>query len=377
MSSSGTQSAAARGRHADAAVSDVSTAVYRCPTPRPEADGTLQWDATTAVVVTLRAEGCTGLGWTYSSRAAAAVIEDELAPHIVGRSALDVAAGWSAMRRAGRNLGTRGLVMQAISAVDVAWWDLKARVLDVAVGDLLGRCRNAVPVYGSGGFTTLSDAELAEQVDVWMEAGCTAAKIKIGEADGSRPERDLDRTRRLRELADPHTELMVDANGGYTVGQARRVGAALDDLGVVWFEEPVSSDDPSGLATVRRALRCDIAAGEYAATPDDVTALLPVVDCLQLDATRCGGYTGWVRGAALAQAAHLEVSAHCAPSLHAVVAAAVPHLRHVEWFVDHARLEPKLLDGIPEVRGGALHPHAGGPGHGMTVSGGAEQWRVA
>jgi L-alanine-DL-glutamate epimerase-like enolase superfamily enzyme len=281
------------------------------------------------------------------------------------------------MRRAGRNLGTRGLVMQAISAVDVAWWDLKARVLDVAVGDLLGRCRNAVPVYGSGGFTTLSDAELAEQVDVWMEAGCTAAKIKIGEADGSRPERDLDRTRRLRELADPHTELMVDANGGYTVGQARRVGAALDDLGVVWFEEPVSSDDTAGLAAVREALACDVAAGEYAATPDDVTALLPVVDCLQLDATRCGGYTGWLRAASVAEAAHLEVSAHCAPSLHAAVAAAAPNLRHVEWFVDHARLEPQLLDGVPEVHHGAIHPAGDGVGHGMTLSGGAPQWRVA
>jgi L-alanine-DL-glutamate epimerase-like enolase superfamily enzyme len=377
MSGPSTFSAPPRGRSANPTITVVSTAVYRFPTPQPEADGTLQWDATTAVVVTLAAEGCTGTGWTYSSRAAATVVDDELAKHIVGANVLDVSAGWSAMRRAARNLGTRGLVMQAISAVDVAWWDLKARVLDAALGDLLGRCRNAVPVYGSGGFTTLTDAELAEQVDMWMEAGCGAAKIKIGEADGSRPERDLHRTRRLRELADPDTDLMVDANGGYTVGQARRVGAALDDLGVVWFEEPVSSDDPSGLSTVRHALRCDVAAGEYAATPDDVTALLPVVDCLQLDATRCGGYTGWLRGAALAQTAHLEVSAHCAPSLHAVVAAAVPHLRHVEWFVDHARLEPKLLDGIPEVRAGSLHPRADGPGHGMTVSGGAEQWRVA
>jgi L-alanine-DL-glutamate epimerase-like enolase superfamily enzyme len=358
-------------------ITDVSAAVYRFPTPEPEADGTLEWDATTAVTVTLSAEGCTGVGWTYSSRAAAAVVEDQLRPVVMGRSAIDVAAGWSAMRRAVRNLGSRGLALQAISAVDVAWWDLKARVLDVPLGDLLGRCRAEVPVYGSGGFTTLSDGRLAKQVDAWMEAGCTAAKIKIGEAAGHGLDRDLQRTRRLRELAGPRTELMVDANGGYTVGQARRVGAALDELEVVWFEEPVSSDDTAGLAHLRAALSCDVAAGEYAATPDDVTALLPVVDCLQLDATRCGGYTGWLRGASLAEAAHLEVSAHCAPSLHAVVAAAVPHLRHVEWFVDHVRLEPLLLDGIPEVHGGALHPRPDGPGHGMTVSGGAEQWRVA
>lgn len=361
----------------DSAVTDVSTAVYRFPTPEPEADGTLEWHATTAVVVSLEAGGQTGLGWTYSSRAAAAVVDDELSPHVLGRSALDVTDGWSAMRRAVRNLGSGGLAMQAVSAVDVAWWDLKARLLGRPLGDLLGRCRDDVPVYGSGGFTTLDDDGLADQVDGWAQAGCTAMKIKIGESWGTRPERDLDRTRRLRSLAPEGTQLMVDANGGYTVGEAIRVGDRLDDLGVVWFEEPVSSDDTAGLTAVREALACDVAAGEYAATPDDVTALLPVVDCLQLDATRCGGYTGWLRAASLAEAAHLQVSAHCAPSLHAVVAAAVPNLRHVEWFVDHARLEPLLLDGIPDVRGGALHPARTGYGHGMTLSGGAEQWRVA
>lgn len=361
----------------DSAITHVSAAVYRFPTPEPEADGTFEWHATTAVVVTLEAGGRTGTGWTYSSRAAAAVVEDELVPHVLGRSALDVTDGWSAMRRAVRNLGSSGLAMQAVSAVDVAWWDLKARLLGMPLGDLLGHCRDDVPVYGSGGFTTLDDAQLADQVDGWAQAGCTAMKIKIGESWGADPERDLRRTRQLRRLAPEGTQLMVDANGGYTVGQAIRVGDALDELGVVWFEEPVSSDDTTGLAAAREALTCDVAAGEYAATPDDVRDLLPVVDCLQLDATRCGGYTGWLRGATLAEAAHLQVSAHCAPSLHAAVAAAVPNLRHVEWFVDHARLEPQLLDGIPEVSHGALHPRHDVAGHGMTVSGGAQQWRVA
>jgi L-alanine-DL-glutamate epimerase-like enolase superfamily enzyme len=358
-------------------ITGVTAEVYRFPTAEPEADGTLQWDATTAVTVTLTAGGETGLGWTYSSAAASTVVHDHLAAAVETRGAYGIEAGWSAMHRACRNLGTRGLVAQAMSAVDIAWWDLKARLLGVPLAALLGRCRADVPVYGSGGFTTLTDRQLEEQVDRWSATGCAAMKIKIGESWGACIDRDLSRVKRLRELAGDAVELMVDANGGYTRGRARRVGAELDQLGVVWFEEPVSSDDPSGLSTVRHALRCDVAAGEYAATPDDVTALLPVVDCLQLDATRCGGYTGWLRGAALAQTAHLEVSAHCAPSLHAVVAAAVPHLRHVEWFVDHARLEPKLLDGIPEVRAGSLHPRADGPGHGMTVSGGAEQWRVA
>ena len=126
-------------------ITRITTAVYRFPTPEPEADGTLQWNATTAVTVTLQAGGKVGLGWTYSAGAAADVIHDVLATAVEGRSAFDIPAGWAAMHRAGRNLGTKGLVMQALSAVDIAWWDLKARLLDVSLADLFGRCRRGDP----------------------------------------------------------------------------------------------------------------------------------------------------------------------------------------------------------------------------------------
>ncbi|HEX2904878.1 MAG TPA: enolase C-terminal domain-like protein [Jatrophihabitans sp.] len=357
-----------------ATIDGATIGVYRFPTPQPEADGTLSWDATVAVTVQLHAGGFTGLGWTYSSPAAAAAIQHHLLPAVRGHDVADIAGGWEAMRRAARNLGTKGLVMQALSAVDVAWWDLKARLVHLPVGDLLGRCRNRVPVYGSGGFTSMTDAQLAQQVEQWQAAGCTAMKIKIGELWGSRVERDIHRIDQLRQWAGDQVTLMVDANGAYSVGRARRVGVALDSFGVTWFEEPVSSDDLAGLATVRAAVHCDVAAGEYASDSYDIAGLLPVVDCLQLDATRCGGYTGWLAGAALARARNLEVSAHCAPALHAPVAAAVPHLRHVEWFADHVRLEPLLLDGVPPVRDGELVPDLTSPGHGMHLSEGAERF---
>jgi L-alanine-DL-glutamate epimerase-like enolase superfamily enzyme len=357
-------------------ITRLETSVYRFPTPEPEADGTLQWDATIAVSVTLHAGEYTGLGWTYSSAAAATVVHDKLAGAVTGLDACDIASGWSAMHRACRNLGTRGLVMQAISAIDIAWWDLKAHVLDVPLTRLMGQCRAEVPVYGSGGFTTLDDGQLAAQVAGWQAAGCTAMKIKIGEAWGARTERDLSRVRRLRDLAGPDVALMVDANGAFSTGLARRVGAELDTIGVTWFEEPVSSDNTTGLANLKNALNCDVAAGEYAADLDEIGQLIPVVDCLQLDATRCGGYTGWLRGATLAQAHHLDVSGHCAPALHAPVAAAVPNLRHLEWFADHARLEPLLVERAPEPHHGAVRPNTDLPGHGMQISRHADRWRV-
>jgi L-alanine-DL-glutamate epimerase-like enolase superfamily enzyme len=358
-----------------ATIDRLETGVYRFPTPQPEADGTYEWDATVAVVVQAFAGDVTGLGWTYSTGAAASLVPEHLSKVVVGHSVDDVEACWEAMHRECRNLGTRGLAMQMISAVDIALWDLKARCADTPLALMFGTVRDRMPVYGSGGFTTLTDEQLAQQVKAWSDAGCTLMKMKIGESWGACVERDLQRVAQLRDLAGPDVRVMVDANGGYSVGQARRVGAALDDLGVVWFEEPVSSDDLDGLRLLRSVLDCDIAAGEYASGIYDAQALCGCVDCLQLDVTRCGGYTGFARCAAVAAAHNLEVSGHCAPSLTVPVGCATINLRHTEWFADHARLEPLLVDGVPDVHDGAMAPVTDRPGHGYTLRAEAERYK--
>lgn len=356
-------------------IDHVQVDAFRFPTPGPEADGTLEWDATTAVTVQLRAGEATGLGWTYSSPAASTLIASHFAPLLIGRAAHDITAAGAALQGKSRNFGIGGLAMQAISAVDVALWDLKAKVLDVPLAELLGTCRTRVPIYGSGGFITSSDAEISQDVAAWNAAGCRAMKIKIGRGRGDDPEWDLNRVALFRELARDSIELMVDANGAYRSAEAIRVGAQLERWDVRWFEEPVSSDDIEGLALARSRLRCDIAAGEYISTPYDAERLTGVVDCLQVDATRCGGYTGFMQMASIASAHNLDVSAHCAPALHAPVAAAVPNLRHVEWFNDHVRLEPKLLDGVAPVDDGAMMVQRERPGHGMTLADDVERYR--
>ncbi|MFE4461167.1 enolase C-terminal domain-like protein [Nocardia tengchongensis] len=357
-------------------IDDVTVDSYRFPTPQTEADGTLAWDATTAVVVAIRAGHERGLGWTYSSPAAATVVEHHLAPEVRGTSPDDVTDTWLRLRRACRNFGTSGVVAHALSAVDIALWDLKARLLEVPLESLLGSVRRATAVYGSGGFVNLTDEQLTDQVIGWEAAGCTAVKIKIGvDAD-----RDIERITLVRKLLGGRTAIMVDANGAYTPGEACRVGVELDRLGVVWFEEPVTSDDFTGLRTVRDAVRCDIAAGEYVYSEYEAERLIDAVDCLQLDITRCGGYTGFLRGSAVAAAHHRDISAHCAPALHAGIAAAVPRLRHIEWFADHARLEPLLVTGAPVVAQGRLAPRgqdAEPYGHGMRLSESAARYRLS
>ncbi|MEU8516423.1 enolase C-terminal domain-like protein [Kitasatospora sp. NPDC048722] len=351
-----------------ATVEALQVQVLDVPTDVPEADGTLAWDSTTMILVHARSGDTAGLGWTYGAPATAQVITGQLRDTVIGRPACDVPAANEAMNRAVRNAGRPGLVAGAISAVDVALWDLKARLLGLPLVDLLGAARREVPLYGSGGFTTYTDRQLAEQLAGWAEQGFHRFKIKIGESWGARERRDLERTEQARHVVGDDADLYVDANGAYTRKQAVRVGRTLGGLGVSWFEEPVSSDDLTGLAHVRDAVTSDVAAGEYGYDLPYFARMAPAVDCLQADATRCGGITVWLRAAALAQAHGLQLSGHCAPHVHAHAAAAVPNLRHLEWFHDHVRIESLLFEGTLSPDGGSIRPgHNGEPGLGLTV----------
>ncbi|MDV3126886.1 mandelate racemase [Mycobacterium sp. 21AC1] len=354
----------------NAEVTDLTAAAYTIPTDSPEGDGTLSWDTTTLIVVTARCGGVTGTGWSYGSAAAVQVVADLLAAQVLGRSALDVTACFDVMVKAVRNTGRSGIAGQAISAVDVALWDLKARLLGLPLHRLLSAVRETVPVYGSGGFTTYQDDQLRRQLTEWTEdLGIPRVKIKIGELWGSHMARDVSRIRQARKLIGDDCELYVDANGGYTAKQAVRMMREAADCNVIWLEEPVSSDDLSGLGAVREAVDADVAAGEYGY---DLTYFRRMceagaVDCLQADATRCGGITEWLRVAAVAAAHNLQISAHCAPYLHAHVGACVPNLRHLEWFHDHTRIALRFFEGAAPPVGGVLRLSPDNPGHGLTL----------
>jgi L-alanine-DL-glutamate epimerase-like enolase superfamily enzyme len=351
------------------AVEEVTASAYVIPTDAPEADGTLSWDATTMVLATARAGPVTGIGWTYAAAAARNAITDVLAGVVTGRGALDVPGACEAMIRAVRNIGRPGIAATAISAVDIALWDLKARLLACPLARLLGQARASVPIYGSGGFTSYDARQTRDQLAGWVERdNIPRVKIKIGEGWGGNECRDLERVALAREVIGDGAELYVDANGGYATGQAVRVADRMTGYGVTWFEEPVSSQDLAGLAAVRRQVLPDVAAGEYSWSLADSARLIAAgaVDCLQLDATRCGGFTEFLRGAALAAAHNLPVSAHCAPNLHARVGVAVPGLRHVEYFHDHQRIERMLFDGALDPIGGTLTPTTE-PGLGMEL----------
>jgi L-alanine-DL-glutamate epimerase-like enolase superfamily enzyme len=350
-------------------VNEVRAAAYTIPTETPEADGTLSWDKTTLITVHASAGDQQGLGWSYGSPVSAHLINNLLAGLVQGTSALAVAAASAAMNRAVRNLGREGIASIAISAVDIALWDLKARLLGLPLAGLLGQARPDVPIYGSGGFTCYDDRQTRDQLSGWVnENKIPRVKIKIGESWGTNERRDAARVALARQVIGDEAELFVDANGAYSTGQAVRVGHWLADYGVTWFEEPVSSQDLDGLAAVRRQIAPDVTAGEYSWTLADSARLLQAgaVDCLQIDVTRCGGITGFTAAAGLARAHNMAVSGHCAPNAHAHVGSATSNLRHLEYFHDHHRIEGMLFDGALDPHGGALVPDLGRAGHGLA-----------
>jgi L-alanine-DL-glutamate epimerase-like enolase superfamily enzyme len=361
---------------ATAPIDHVSAAAYTIPTDAPESDGTLEWDSTTLVVAWVAACGVRGVGYTYADTATACLIRDKLGPSLLGQDALAVPACWTSLVRATRNLGRAGIAAMAISALDVALWDLKAKLLGCALGTLLGKARDAIAAYGSGGFTSYSATQLQRQLAGWAREGLPAVKMKVGRDAAA----DSQRVAVARRAIGADVALFVDANGAYSQELAQRQANAFAQQDVRWFEEPVSSDDLEGLALLRRRRPAGmaIAAGEYGYDSYYFLRMLRAgaVDTLQADATRCGGVTGFLDAAALADAFGVPLSSHCAPALHVALCCAARRAVHLEYFHDHVRIEAMLFDGAPVPRDGWLGFDASRPGLGLELKEKeAECWR--
>lgn len=355
----------------------VQAAAYTIPTDAAESDGTKEWDSTTFVVVHVHAGGEVGLGYTYGPSSVAHLVESMLSGPVCGESAMEPHRIHVKLRASLRDAGQAGLGALALSAVDIALHDLRARLLGLPLTVALDAVHDWVPVYGSGGFTTYDGSRVAAQLGGWVEQGFTRVKMKVGR----HPAEDMKRVAAAREAIGPNVALMVDANGAFTPDEALAWIARHDKFGISYFEEPVSSDDLTGLRLVReRAPReMAVAAGEYTWSPLDTQRLLEAeaVDIVQADVTRCGGITALLQIGALCEARQRRFSAHCAPALMAHVGCALVSLVHSEYFHDHVRIEHMLLDGVAPVRDGALWPDRSLVGHGLSLrEDEAERFRV-
>lgn len=339
---------------------------FAIPTATQEADGTLSWDKTTLIIAHLQAGTKSGLGYTYGHHGIRAMGETLASSCLIGREPFDIPSLHAQMRRKIRNNGNCGMTAMAVSMLDIALWDLKARLLGCSVSRLLGKAIDGTPAYGSGGFCSYSDPQLSKQLGGWASKGFHSVKMKVG-AD---PERDPERVKAARKAIGGKVHLFVDANGAYSSTQALKLAEVFQEQGVSWFEEPVSSDRLELLRLVkdRAPAGMDVAAGEYGYESTYFRRMLEAaaVDVLQADATRCFGFTGFLQAAAIAHSFGIPLSAHCAPSLHMHIACAVPGTRNIEYFFDHARIEEKLFDGFIAPVDGCLKPDSSREGLGIV-----------
>jgi L-alanine-DL-glutamate epimerase-like enolase superfamily enzyme len=352
---------------ADARIDALEVCAYKIPTATPESDGTLTWDSTTLVYVEVKAAGETGIGFTYADVATAKLIDTLLREAILGKDAGQIGARWDEMYGISRNLGRGGITSMAVSAVDVALWDLKAKRLGVPAYELLGTVRKSVPVYGSGGFTAYSEQQVCDQLAGWVGDGIPRVKMKVGRD----PEADLVRVAAARAAIGEHADLFIDANGAYSAQQAVGLAQNFAQQRVTWFEEPVYREDYAGTRYVREHAPpgMDVSSGEYGYGLFTFARILEArtVDVLQADATRCGGFSGLLAVDGLCQSTMTPLSTHCAPHLHLHAAMACKQLRHIEYFFDHVRIEQMLFDGAGDPEKGELVPDCTRPGIGLEL----------
>ena len=346
-------------------IQQLQTSAFKIPTATPEADGTLQWDHTTLVLVEIKAGGKIGIGYTYGDASAAFIIDRSLKKFVIGKNIFDIPAITNSLIQKIRNDGHCGIAMMAVSAIDNALWDLKAKILEQPLCVVLGKVRSQMLLYGSGGFTNYSDEQVAEQFNHWEESGIKFLKMKIG----TEPGRDVERVKAARSMIDKETKIFVDANGAYTVKQAIEKSQQFVEYGVYWFEEPVPSDDLKGLRFIRERVPSpiNIAAGEYGYNLPYFEQMLSskAVDCLQADATRCGGISNFLKAGYVAEAFQIPFSSHCAPAIHLHAAMSLSSFYIAEYFFDHVRIEGMLFDGAATVAEGYLRPDLSRPGLGI------------
>ncbi|MEU0313508.1 mandelate racemase/muconate lactonizing enzyme family protein [Nocardioides sp. NPDC006273] len=310
-------------------------------------------------------QGFEGMGFSYSKRAggpAQFAHLKEIAQVAIGQDPSDIAKIYESLMWAGASVGRSGVATQAVAALDVALYDLKARRAGLPLAKLLGAHRDSCRVYNtSGGFLQAGVEEIKEKATASLEAGIGGIKIKVGQPDWAE---DLRRVAAVREhLGD--TPLMVDANQQWDRARARRMCRELEQFDLIWIEEPLDAWDAVGHADLSRVFDTPIATGEMLTSVPEHMALIDAGyrGIVQPDAPRIGGITPFLKFATLAAHAGLALAPHYAMEIHLHLAAAYPTepwVEHFEW------LNPLFEERIDIHDGQMWVPDR--PGLGFTLS---------
>ena len=302
--------------------------------------------------------------------AAVRSIIEELKTSLIGEDPMNIEYIWFRMFWSVRGCGRKGVAFCAISAIDTALWDLKAKALNLPLYKLLGPYTDTVTVYGSGGWTNLSEKELVKEQLNWVERGFRNIKMKVGKDFGTAEEEDIRRVAAVRKAVGDDITIYIDANNGYYAKQAIALAPRFEEYNVAFFEEPVLADDIEGLAAVKQASKIPVATGEHEYTKYGFKELLTrgAADILQPDVGRVGGVSEWMKVAHMAHAFNLPVANHAQHLISLHLACATPNLLAVECLGMLEEADRFFYTEIPEPKDGKLSPFPDKPGLGLELN---------
>ncbi|MCX5530138.1 mandelate racemase/muconate lactonizing enzyme family protein [Streptomyces sp. NBC_00006] len=320
-------------------------------------------------------EGHSGIGFGYSKRAggpAQFAHAKEIADNLIGEDPSDIGRLWTKLVWAGASVGRSGVATQAIAAIDIALWDLKAKRSGLPLAKLLGAHRDSVQCYNtSGGFLHTPTDQVLDNATASLASGIGGIKIKVGNPDRKA---DLARLTAVREHIGDDVPLMVDANQQWDRPTAQRMGRAMEEFNLVWIEEPLDAYDAQGHAALAASLDTSVATGEMLASVAEHVELIKANACdvIQPDAPRIGGITQFLKLATLAEHNNLQLAPHFAMEIHLHLAAAYP----IEPWVEHFDWLEPLFNERLAISDGRMHLSSR-PGLGITLSEQARAWTVA
>lgn len=324
-------------------------------------------------------EGIEGLGVGQASPGVRQVIDTALREVLIGEDPLNIEKLWNDMFWTIRAYGRKGLAFCAISALDIGLWDLKAKAVGLPLYKLLGPYRQAVPVYGSGGWTNFTVDQLVTEMTGYVDQGISRVKMKVGKDFGEAEREDIERVAAVRAALGDDIALYIDANNGYYTKQAIYMANEFEQYQVGWYEEPVLADDIPGLAEIRRSISIPVASGEMEYTKYGFRELITGggADIIQPDVVRVGGVTEWMKVSHLAQAFNLQIAPHMAQLVHLHLCCAIPNLKAMEYANMYLAADEVWYTDFPTQRNGMLAPYPDKPGLGLELNPySVEKWSV-
>jgi len=314
-------------------------------------------------VQVLTDEGITGISLVRSGSLNRVLIEEMLKPQAIGEDPLNNERIWEKMYWATLQYGRRGAPISAISAVDIAIWDLKGKILNQPVHKLLGGHRDTVPSYGSGVNLNYTREELAKEMRDYIKDGFKIVKMKIGRRD---PQDDLERIKLVRDTIGPNIDLALDVNNGWSIKTAIRMAKKLEEYDIYWLEEPILADEIGNLAKLANETSIPIAVGENHYTKWEFKELMErgAVEIVQADIGKCGGVTEFVKIAAMADAYGLPVCPHHTEYIDASLVAAIPNGLFHEYIYEFSEPLGRVLVDPIRPRNGEISPSSK-PGFGI------------